>query len=480
MKQITWGLFRFAGRPAIICLLCVAGAICLPAQTVTSLFSFDGADGAEPDIVLTQGRDGQLYGMTGAGGLNNAGTVFRFDPTTGTLATLYNFCSQPGCTDGANAPLGGGALVLGTDGNFYGATSLGGLYSGCNQPGQTNGTIFKITPAGVLTTLHSFSGPDGAFPNGLVQGADGNFYGTTQQCGANPAHMINAGTVFKITRSGKLTTLYNFCSQPSCTDGATPGSAPIQATDGNFYGTTFQGGLDGGGLVYKITPKRKFTTLVSVGGSPSGALVQASDGSFYGTAARAQGAFKLAPDGTLTGLGYVGDYPYAGLALATDQNFYGTAYGSNTLFQISNPDDTVRTLYTFCLTDCSDGNAPLAGLMQATNGTLYGVTVAGGTGNCDFIFGVPGCGNVFSLDMGLNPFVEALTYSGKVGKTIEFLGQGFTKSSTVSFNGVPAKRSVKSGTYLTAKVPVGATTGFVTITTPNGTLTSNKVFNVIP
>ena len=94
--------------------------------------------------------------------------------------------------------------------------------------------------------------------------------------------------------------------------------------------------------------------------------------------------------------------------------------------------------------------------------------------------GTDALGTIFGLDMGLGPFVEALTYSGKVGKTIEFLGQGFTKSSTVAFNGVPAKRSVKSGNYLTAKVPVGATTGFVTITTGDGTLTSNKVFNVIP
>jgi uncharacterized repeat protein (TIGR03803 family) len=477
MKQITWGLFRFAGRQAIIGLLCVAGAICLRAQTVTSLFSFDGDDGAEPDIVLTQGRDGALYGMAGAGGLNNAGTVFRFDPTTGALTTLYNFCSQPGCTDGANAPLGGGALALGTDGNFYGATSLGGLYSGCNQPGQTNGTIFKITPAGVLTTLHSFNTRDGGFPNGLVQGTDGNFYGTTQQCGKNPGQLINAGTFFKMTRSGKLTTLYNFCSQPGCADGGTPGM-PIQAADGNFYGITFGGGPSGGGVVYKITPKGKYTVLADIGGSPSGALVQASDGSFYGTQSRAHSAFKMTPDGTVTGLGSVGDYPYAGLALATDQNFYGTAYGSNTLFEISSPDDAVRTLYTFCLTDCSDGNAPLAGLMQATNGTLYGLTMGGG-GTCS-IFGGAGCGTIYALDMGLGPFVEALTYSGKVGKTIEFLGQGFDKSSTVSFNGVTAKRSVKSGNYLTAKVPVGATTGYVTITTKSGTLTSNKQFNVIP
>ena len=471
MRQNMWERFHWMGTPAIVCLLCVATALPSPAQTFTSLFSFNVTDGAEPDIVLTQGRDGKLYGMTGAGGLHSAGTVFSFDPTTQAVATLYDFCPQFGCTDGQNVPLGGGALALGTDGNFYGATSLGGLYSGCNQLGQTNGTIFKITPAGVLTTLHSFNGQDGAFPNGLVQGTDGNFYGTTQQCGANHAHMINAGTVFKMTPSGKVTTLYNFCSQPSCTDGGTPGSAPIQGSDGNFYGTTFGGGPSGGGVVYKITPKRKYTVLADIGGSPSGALVQASDGSFYGTAARAQSVFKMAPDGTVTWLGLVGGYPYAGLAQATDQNFYGTAYGGNTLFEITTPGDTVATLYTFCLTDCSDGSAPLAGLMQATNGTLYGGTVAGGT---------YAWGTLFSLDMGLSPFAEALTYSGKVGKIIEFLGQGFTKSSTVSFNGVPAKRSVKSWNYLTAKVPVGATTGFVTITTMNGTLTSNKIFTVVP
>jgi len=462
--------FRLLQVGVIVCLLGAVMPTPSDAQVVTSVFSFHGGDGAEPDRGLTQGRDGKLYGITGAGGLNGGGTVFKFDLATDTLTTLYNFCSQPSCSDGQDVPLGGGALVLATDGNFYGTTQLGGLYSGCNQPGQTNGTIFKITPAGVLTTLHSFSGSDGAFPNGLVQGTDGNFYGTTQQCGANSAHLINAGTVFKMTRSGKVTTLYNFCSQPSCTDGGTPGSAPIQALDGNFYGTTFGGGLSGGGVVYKITPKGKYTVLADVGGSPSGPLVQASDGNFYGTAARAHSAFKMASDGTLTPLGFVGSYPYAGLAEATDGNFYGTAYGSNTLFELT-PDDIVTTLYTFCLVDCTDGNAPLAGLMQRTDGSLYGTTVAGGTSND---------GTIFSLSVGLGPFVQAVTYSGKVGKTIQFLGQGFTKASVVSFNGTLATRSVKSGTYLTAKVPAGATTGFVTITTLQGTLTSNKRFRVLP
>ncbi|HMD17377.1 MAG TPA: choice-of-anchor tandem repeat GloVer-containing protein [Terriglobales bacterium] len=476
----TCGLLRFVRGQIIVFLLCAAPAISSHAQTLTTPASFNFADGAEPDVALAQGRDGNLYGMTGAGGLNSAGTVFKLDLTTDTLTTLYNFCSQPGCTDGARTPLGGGPLFLATDGNFYGATQGGGLYSGCNNnPGQTCGTVFKVTPGGALTTLHNFKGADGSFPNGVVQGTDGDFYGTAQEGGAN-----NAGTFFKMTRNGTLTTLYNFCSQPSCTDGGAPMSPPIQATDGNFYGTTFVGGAGfGGGTVYKITPKGKSTTLATVGGSPAGALVQGDDGNFYGTAARSGTVFQMTPDGTLTTLGVVGQYAYAGLVQAADGNFYGTVYRQfGTVFAIT-PEGTVTTPYTFCAQlNCTDGDYPLAGLIQGTDGNLYGATIVGGADtSCNLIQGSSGCGTVFDLSVpGLSPFVEAVTYSGKVGKTIEFLGQGFTKSTTVSFNGTLATRSVKSGTYLTAKVPSGATTGFVTITTSSGTLQSNKMFRVIP
>ena len=476
----TCELFLFARARIIVLLLCALTAIISPAQTLTTLESFDFADGAEPDVALAQGRDGNLYGMTGTGGLNGAGTVFKLDPLTGTLTTLYNFCSQPGCTDGARTPLGGGALLLATDGNFYGATQGGGLYSGCNNnPGQTCGTVFKVSSGGTLTTLYNFKGADGSFPNGLVQGIDGNLYGTAQEGGAN-----GAGTFFKMTRNGTLTTLYNFCSQPNCTDGGGPATPPIQATDGNFYGTTFGGGGGlGGGTVYKITPRGKFTTLVTVGGSPSGALVQGVDGNFYGTAARSGTVFQMTPDGTLTTLGVVGQYAYAGLVQATDENFYGTVYGQpGTVFGIT-PGGTVTTPYTFCSQlNCTDGDYPLAGLIQGTDGNLYGATIVGGADTaCNLIQGAAGCGTVFRFSVpGLIPFVEPVTYSGKVGATIEFLGQGFTKSTTVSFNGTSVTPSVKSGTYLTAKVPSGATTGFVTITTSGGSLQSNKIFRVIP
>ena len=349
----------------LLCVFCAVGAIGSPADTFKTLLSFNGTNGAEPATVLVQGTDGNFYGMTGAGGANNAGTVFKITPT-GTLTTLYDFCSQPNCTDGANYPFTG-RLVQATDGNFYGTTLLGGAYCdfGC-------GTVFKITSARVFATVYSFCAncTDGSYPEAaLVQATDGNFYGTAQEGGAN-----GGGTVFKITPGGTLTTLYNFCSQTSCTDGSGPMDALIQAIDGNFYGTTWEG------TVFKITPAGKLTTLTTVGGYPSGALVQATDGNFYGTTARGGTIFKMTPEGKLTTLGSTCCYLYAGLVQATDGNSYGTtyldggAYGEGSVYEITQR-GTVTTLYSFCAeTGCPDGAAPIAGLVQGTDGTLYGTT----------------------------------------------------------------------------------------------------------
>jgi uncharacterized repeat protein (TIGR03803 family) len=251
-----------------------------PAGTLTTLFMFDGGDGLAPHAPLVQAADGDFYGTTEASGANNAGgTVFQITPT-GTLTTLYSFCSQIGCTDG-EMPFAG--LLQGPDGVFYGTTYQGGAHN--------SGTVFKITPAGRLTTLYSFcshSGcTDGALPYaGLVEDADGNFYGTTYQGGTS-----NSGTVFKITSTGRLTTLYSFCSQSGCTDGAFPYAGLVYATDGNFYGATYQGGANNSGTLFKITPNRTLTTLYSFcsqskcvdGEFPYGGLVQGTDGNFYGT-----------------------------------------------------------------------------------------------------------------------------------------------------------------------------------------------------
>jgi uncharacterized repeat protein (TIGR03803 family) len=243
-------------------LVCAATAIAAPAQAFNTLADFDFTNGAFPYYMsLVQGADGNFYGTTVEGGTIGAGTVFKITPT-GTLTTLYSFCSQTNCSDGYD-PFGG--LVQATDGNFYGTTYTGGANGG--------GTIFKITPAGKLTTLHSFCSQtcaDGDNPiAALIQATDGNFYGTTEFGGANAD-----GTVFKITPAGKLTTLYSFCSPTDCTDGANPYAGVTQATDGNFYGTAPYGGAYGAGTVFKITAGGKLTTLHSFdsddGASPYG------------------------------------------------------------------------------------------------------------------------------------------------------------------------------------------------------------------
>jgi uncharacterized repeat protein (TIGR03803 family) len=239
-----------------------------PAGVLTTLFSFNGANGAHPLGALLQGSDGNFYGTTQSGG-SDFGTVFKITPA-GVLTTLASF---DGVTEG-NGPWG--ALVQGSDGNFYGTTSGGGT-SGC-------GTVFKMTPAGVLTTLVEFAGTNGANPHAaLVQGSDGNFYGTTSIGGGSFATNGGEGTIFKMTPTGVLTTLVLF----NVTNGAFPEAALVQGSDGNFYGTTSIG-ASGWGTVFTMTPAGVLTTLVpfdfTYGGRPYAALVKASDGNFYGTA----------------------------------------------------------------------------------------------------------------------------------------------------------------------------------------------------
>ncbi len=236
-----------------------------PAGVLTTLYSFAGSDGSIPRAGLVEGTDGNFYGTTVGGGASDDGTVFKITPA-GVLTTLHSFAGNDGKYPFA-------VLMQGTDGNFYGTTPYGGA-SGI-------GTIFKITPAGVLTTLYSFAGNDGSYPrSSLVQGTDGNFYGTTPQGGAN----YYSGTVFKITPAGSLTTLHSF----SVLDGSEPHAGLVQGTDGNFCGTTYSGGAKGNyGTAFKITPAGSLTTLHSFspgdGTFVAAGLVQGTGGNFYGT-----------------------------------------------------------------------------------------------------------------------------------------------------------------------------------------------------
>jgi len=477
--------------------LCTVLAICVvlkaasQAQTFSSLFNFDGPDGIAPYSALAQGVDGRLYGTATEGGDYNCypeqsgcGTIFGLTKA-GKQTMLHTLEIQEGLT-----PYAG--LLLGTSGSFYGTTVVG--------------TVFTITRAGNLALLDSsclnYPCTFGDGLNGLIQASDGNLYGTAYYAGQQ-----GYGTIFKMTPSGSVSVLYNFCSQESCSDGANPIGNLVQGTDGYLYGVTTLGGTNcspphGCGTVFRITFNGTLITLHSFNGSdgsgPVGALTQGPDGDFYGTTAyggnlscgRSGGCgtvFKISrsgvfsmlysfcadtgcPDGSEPGMGV------NGMVLGTDGNFYGVtmfggANGEGTVFKIT-PGGVLTTLHSF---SGPDGEQPWAAPIQATNGLLYGTTAGGGSGTCE-----GGCGTIYSLDMGLGPFVAFLRAAGRVGQTGGILGQGLTGTTSVSLNGTPAEFTVISDTFIKATVPAGATTGYVSVTTPRGVLKSNVPFHVIP
>jgi uncharacterized repeat protein (TIGR03803 family) len=439
-------------------------------QPLTTLVTFDGSNGYAPYGSLAQGLDGNLYGTTQGGGAYNNGSVFKIT-TEGTPTSLYSFSGVDGIY-----PVAG--LALTPSGNFYGTTS--------SSNSDEGGTVFEITPEGILTPLHVFSYDNGAYPNGanpnggLVQGYNGSFYGTTSAGGGPEGD--GSGTVFEITSGGTLTTLQSF----DFTDGAIPDATLIQAADGNLYGTTSSGGTNNYGTVFEITPTGTPTTLYNFSGpdgiTPSrGALVQATDGNFYGTTegggANGYGTvYKITSGGTLTTLysflnSTDGASPVGGVIQATDGNLYGTTSsggfgGCGTIFEMTLRDPQLSTLYSF---NGSDGLNPYASLTQATDGNLYGTTSGS----------LLGYGTVFRFDVGLGPFVEGLPAYGKAGATVKILGTNLIGATAVSLNGTAATFTVVSTSEILIKVPVGATSGKIQVVTPSGTLSSNVSFRVI-
>jgi uncharacterized repeat protein (TIGR03803 family) len=339
------------------------------------------------------------------------------------MQRTLGFCQPTGCPIGELPETG---LNLASDGNFYGEAAA------CSA-GDCNGTVFKVTPEGTATLLHSFVGTDGSTPYGpLVEGTDGNLYGTTSY---NPW-----GTVFKISKAGKFVLLHTFTNANG--DGATPVAGLVEGTDGNFYGTTAQGGshqgcTDGCGTVFKVTPGGEFATIyqfctdgVCHDGQGGTGLALGVDSNFYGTTPNggtgSGTVFRITPAGLFTTLNTFasgGSSPTGELVLGNDGSFYGTTvYGgtdnSGTVFKLT-PNGTLTTLYNF---DYPSGAAPYGGLLQATTGVFYGATTQGGDLGCGN--GVTGCGILYSLDTGLDSFVTFVVRAGKVGKTTGILGQG--------------------------------------------------------
>ena len=318
-------------------------------QTLTTIHSFTGgSDGGLPQAALVQGSDGNFYGTTFGGGPYGVGTVFRISSSS-TFTNLYSFT---GGSDGLSPQAG---LVQGSDGNFYGTTLYGGDFF--------SGNVFAITSLGIFTNLYSFTGgSDGLSPQAaLVQGSDGNFYGTTAGFAnlGSGSFGRSTGTVFRISSSGIFTNLYSFTGG---SDGGRPQAALVQGSDGDFYGTTAGfANLGSGsfgrstGTVFRISSSGIFTNLYSFtggsdGGSPQAGLVQGSDGNFYGTTFGggvygSGSVFGITSPGILTNLysftgGSDGGSPQAGLVQGRDGNFYGTTfggglYGSGTVFKLS-------------------------------------------------------------------------------------------------------------------------------------------------
>jgi uncharacterized repeat protein (TIGR03803 family) len=392
---------------------------------ISTLYSFASPD--KPSGGLTLGLDGNLYGATVAGGDNTSGSVFRFSPN-GVFTNLHSFSGSDG-----SEPVNG--LMLGTDGNFYGVTYLGG--------DQNYGTIFQITPTGLLTTLHSFSGAeDGAWPQcRLVQGREGNIYGTTSGnangdfgsvfafragmlntmyvfsalgstygpvagltfgadgnlYGTTDGGSVSSGTIFRISTNGAIfSTLHTF----NGADGEAPQAELVLGVDGNLYGATVSGGAEDAGTVFKLSKNGTFQSLASFhgdlveGATPSDALVQGPDGVLYGTTASggvvyingtvespSGTVFKITTNGVLQTLySFNGTSGCAGgLVQASDGNLYGTTIGGGansdgTVFKMT-PAGLFTTLVSLSATN---GANPVARLTQGPDGNLYGTTTGGG------------------------------------------------------------------------------------------------------
>ncbi len=356
-----------------------------PDGNLSTLYYFSGGpDGGKPHGDLITGADGNFYGTTSAGGASGKGTIFSITPD-GAFTSLYSFT---GGSDGANpfAP-----LLLASDGNFYGTTTAGGANGG--------GTVFQMMPGGLLTPLFSFAASDGNSPYaGLVQGLDGNFYGRT----VNPAAMRGGGTIFKLAPDGNLTTLFTF---PNGTDDGISSVALGQGKDGRFYGTTGSGGTSRTGTVFAITPDGALTTLYSFSGLSAGtnadgavpvaSLIQAPDGNFYGTtsnggANKTGTVFAIAQLATLTTLSvFDGSAGYNPLSIlqGQDGNFYGVTsnspagIGAGTVFVVPPTGGTPTTLHTFAFL-----TRPNNGLIQASDANLYGTTSQGGAFGRGFVY----------------------------------------------------------------------------------------------
>ncbi len=510
------------------------------------LYSFQTADGTDPAAPLTLGSDGNLYGTTARGGSNGDGTVFVVNPTTGATTTLYTFLNTAdNDDDSVNAPVNGvdgsqpyGKLVEASPGVFYGTTEYGGT--------NGNGTIFQLNTAtnpatgaitGTTTVLYSFTGasPVGSRPlGGLVLAADGFYYGTTenggtsgygtlfqfnpttgaavtvvgftQANGQNPVTSLlsaSDGNLYGTTEDGgtngdgtlfrynpataALTTLVNFTG----TNGANPVSALIQGTDGNLYGTTEDGGINGDGTLFQVTlptatAASTLTTLVSFseasGSDPQGALVQAADGNFYGTTTRngnldAGTAFQFNPNTgafvSLLDFGNAAGYgPYSGLTLGANGNLYGTTTGNDEggIDDLSHITTKSVKKQTQAVTRSAKAKAKTQAVTKSSTASPDAVSGPSAANDAN--------GSIYELIV-----APAITSSnvavGTVNTAFTFQVTGTANPTAFTASGLPAGLTINPTTGIISGTPTATGTFTVTVTASNAGGSATQTLSII-
>ena len=450
-----------------------------PGGALTTLYSFTGPDGDGPEGNLIQASNGILYGTTVVGGALGYGNIFQMT-MSGSFTSLASFNSS-----GGSYPFA--PLVQGTDGDIYGTTIYGGL--------NGDGAVFQMTPAGTLNTLVSFNGSNGLWPEAaLVQGTNGAFYGSTQNGGSS----FN-GNVFTVSASGSLNSLVSFSGEPG---GDEPYGALVQGSDGNFYGTTLYGGASGDGNVFKLTPRGRLTNLYSFSGAdgslPVGGLVQGSDGNFYGATNEGGTAnegtiFMMTSSGSLTTLysfgasgSLDGVYPQMGLLLANNGLLYGTAYnggsaGLGTIYSLTpfNIIATVGVPFTYAIrtisntppSQYSSSTLPAGLTLNQSTGLISGTPTATGSNSVTITATNPGGSGSATLAISVvtpaPAITSPLTATGTTGVPFSYRITATNAPSRYGASALPAGLTFDPVTGLISGSPTVAATSSVTISAIN-------------